>query len=263
MGGKQEGWKTQEKNFSPRPTNFFLPNREEKQGEKTALRQFYCNALPLTLHSRPSPNPPKTFVPNPYHLFSSSYLYLQHTVHCSRFSPIFFFFFYFFFFQRDLLFLILIILLIFLLIFWFHMTFKFFSFFLSFSYHVLISFCLFLSLAKGLLISSPAETGMIFSTFFAIFFFIFFIPFFPNFLLLANPFGIIESMHLKNLCIVCLFSSTSEFGASHSHSLPPLLLAFSVLYFGLRWSVAEALYPCLFFTFKFSICSVHYFTGNF
>ena len=96
MGGKQEGWKTQEKNFSPRPTNFFLPNREEKQGEKTALRQFYCNALPLTLHSRPSPNPPMTFVPNPYHLFSSSYLYLQHTVHCSRFSPIFFFFLIFF-----------------------------------------------------------------------------------------------------------------------------------------------------------------------
>ena len=187
MGGKQEGWKTQEKNFSPRPTNFFLPNREEKQGEKTALRQFYCNALPLTLHSRPSPNPPKTFVPNPYHLFSSSYLYLQHTVHCSRFSPfsLFSFFFNFFFFQRDLLLLVLIILLIFLLIFWFHMTFKFFSFFLSFSYHVLNSFCLFLSLAKGLMISSPAETGMIFSIFFASSFF--FYSILPKFLISCKP----------------------------------------------------------------------------
>ena len=168
MGRKQEGWKTQEKNFSPGPTNFFLPNREEKQEEKTALEQFYCNALPLTLHSRPSPTPPKTFVPNPYHFFSSSCLYLQYTVHCSRFSPLslFSFFLIFFFFQHDLLLPVLIILLIFLLIFWFHMTFKFF--FLSLSYHVLISFCLFFSLAKGLLISSPAETGMIFSIFFAI-----------------------------------------------------------------------------------------------
>ena len=43
MGGKQEGWKTQEKNFSPGPTNFFLPNQEEKQGEKTVSVQFYCN----------------------------------------------------------------------------------------------------------------------------------------------------------------------------------------------------------------------------
>ena len=41
MEGKQEGWKTREKNFSPGSTNFFLPNREEKQGEKTASVQFY------------------------------------------------------------------------------------------------------------------------------------------------------------------------------------------------------------------------------
>ena len=158
--------------------------------------------------------------------------------------------------KRDLLFLVLI----FLLIFWFHMTFNFF--FLSFSYHdSLVSVCFF-SLAKGLLISSPAETGMIFSIFFAISFFYLFL-FFPDFLFLANPFGIIESMHLKNLCIVCFFSSTSDFGASHSHSLPPLLLAFSVLCFGLRWLVAEALYLCLFFAFKFSVNSVHYSTGNF
>ena len=91
----------------------------------------------------------------------------------------------------------------------------------------------------------------------------FFIPFFPDFLFLANPFGIIESMHIKNLCIVCLFSSTLNFGSSHSYSLPHLLLAFSVLCFELRWSVAEALYPCLFFAFKFSVSSVHYSTGNF
>ena len=92
MGGKQEEWKTQEKNFSPEPTNFFLPNREEKQGEKTASVQFYRNAFPPPLHSRPSPTPPKTFAPNPYHFFSSSHLYLLHTVHYSRFSPLFFFF---------------------------------------------------------------------------------------------------------------------------------------------------------------------------
>ena len=112
MGRKQEGWKTREKNFSPRPTNFLLPNWEEKQGEKTASKQFYCNALLLTFHSRPSPTPPMTFVPNPYHFFSSFCLYLQHTVHCSTFSSLslsFIFFLNFFFFQRELLFLVLII----------------------------------------------------------------------------------------------------------------------------------------------------------
>ena len=90
MGRKQE-WKTLEKIFSPGPTNFFLPNREEKQWEKTASVQFYRNAFPPTLHSRPSPTPPKTFAPNPYHFFSSSHLFLQHTVHYSRFYPFFFF----------------------------------------------------------------------------------------------------------------------------------------------------------------------------
>nr|POF08762.1 hypothetical protein CFP56_39245 [Quercus suber] len=30
-----------------------------------------------------------------------------------------------------------------------------------------------------------------------------------------------------------------------------------------RWSMAKALYRCLFFAFKFSVSSVHYSTGNF
>ena len=95
MGRKQREWKTQEKIFSPGPTNFFHPNQEEKQWEKYVSMQFYRNAFPPTLHSRPSPTPLKTFAPNPYHFFSSSHLYLQHTVHCSKFSPFSFLFSFF------------------------------------------------------------------------------------------------------------------------------------------------------------------------
>ena len=42
---KSEGWKTREKIFSPGPTNFFLPNWEDKPWEKTSSLHFYHNAL--------------------------------------------------------------------------------------------------------------------------------------------------------------------------------------------------------------------------
>ena len=42
---KQRGRKTREKIFSPGPTNFFLPNWEEKPEEKMLSRHFYHNAL--------------------------------------------------------------------------------------------------------------------------------------------------------------------------------------------------------------------------
>ena len=102
-GEKTGGVENPGEKFLSRAHKFFLPNREEKQGEKTASKQIYRNTLPLTLHSRPSPTPPKTFVPNPYHFFSSSFLYLQHIVHCSRFSPLSLSFFFLIFFSFNVI----------------------------------------------------------------------------------------------------------------------------------------------------------------
>ena len=45
IGRKQREWKIWEKIFSPGPTNFFLPNWEEKLEEKMLSRPFYHNAF--------------------------------------------------------------------------------------------------------------------------------------------------------------------------------------------------------------------------
>ena len=45
IGRKQGEWKIKKKNFSPGPTNIFLPNREEKPEEKMLSWPFYHNAL--------------------------------------------------------------------------------------------------------------------------------------------------------------------------------------------------------------------------
>ena len=143
--------------------------------------------------------------------------------------------------KRDLLFLVLI----FLLIFWFHMTFNFF--FLSFSYHVLISFCLFFSLAKGLLISSPAETGMIFSIFFAIWFF--FYSILPKFLISCKPIWDYW-IYAHKESVYCLFVffyfrlrclSLSLTASSTSHLLCALLQTSVVS----GWGIVSVLVLCL------------------
>ena len=73
-------------NFLPRPTKFFLPNWEEKQWGKTALRQFYLNALPF------------------FCFFQSDWTFFFHFTWPEHSSFPFFFFsrdLNFFFFQRD------------------------------------------------------------------------------------------------------------------------------------------------------------------
>ena len=89
----RRGGKPGRKISLPGPQIFSSQIGRKIKGRKLCPVQFYQNALPLTLHSRPSPTPLKTFFQMTYHFFSSSSLYLQHTVHCSRFSPICFFFF--------------------------------------------------------------------------------------------------------------------------------------------------------------------------
>ena len=90
--------------FSPGPTNFFLPNREEKPGEKILLQHFYHNALShLSSFMTFSPTPPDDSCPQILiTFFPLLILPSQHTnIQWSRF---------FFFFQRDLLLLTIFLL---------------------------------------------------------------------------------------------------------------------------------------------------------
>ena len=49
IGWKIQGMENPGENFSPGPTNFFLPNREENQGKKTGLNVDLLECPPLTL----------------------------------------------------------------------------------------------------------------------------------------------------------------------------------------------------------------------
>ena len=89
------GVKNPREKFLSRAHNFFPPNLGGKAREE--------NCVPAILLECPPINPSfKTFTyPHwrllsqmTYHFFSSSSLCLQHTVHCSRFSPLSFLFFF-------------------------------------------------------------------------------------------------------------------------------------------------------------------------
>ena len=96
LGGKQKGGKPGRKISLLGPQSFSSQIRRKKQGKKTVSLQFYQNALPLTLHSRPSPTPPKTFVPNDLSLFLIFFsLPSAHRPLFQVLSSLFFIFFFF------------------------------------------------------------------------------------------------------------------------------------------------------------------------
>ena len=94
---KQGGVENHGENFLLGPTNFFLPNREEKQWGKTTSVQFYHNALLIFFFQRD------------LNVLSLSLSHVTWTFSSLSLSLFFFFFstwpersFFFFFFQRDL-----------------------------------------------------------------------------------------------------------------------------------------------------------------
>ena len=98
IGWKVEGVENPGEKFLSRAHNFFPPDLGGKAREE--------NFVPTILLECPPINPSfKTFTyPHwrllsqmTYHFFSSSSLCLQHTVHCSRFSPLSFLFILFYF----------------------------------------------------------------------------------------------------------------------------------------------------------------------
>ena len=63
IGWKIEGWKTREKNFSPGPTKFFLPNQEEKAREENCVPAILLECPPINPSFKTFTYPTEDFCP--------------------------------------------------------------------------------------------------------------------------------------------------------------------------------------------------------
>ena len=192
-----------------------------------------------------------------------SLLYLTFTTNRGLGSLLSFFFFFFNVIYCFLSSLYSSFIYFFFLIFWFPMTFNFFFSFVYLPCTHQFPFVFFSSQGVFLDFLSNQDRYELLH-FFSYLIFIFFNSALPRIFLL---YIFLNSFSLNIHTIVLFLLSISYFLQTHS---VPLTLTHCLCFlpslhlcFGLWWSVAKALYPCLFFAFKFSVSSVHYSTSNF